>query len=179
MAEVINTFGIELAALLLGALAGLTLLDDLLADFASRIPLIGPILAPIMRRLSGRFRQWISERIPSVADRVVLEIEAELDGASGPAKLAAATERLRKAEPGLSVAEAQAAAQAAVDRAKAAPDLIGSSSSKPILNDHDERRMVELFELLLRDAEAAIENVEARDAARTDPAPAEPRPTED
>lgn len=179
MTEFISQFGIELFALLLGALAGLTLLDDLLADFASRVPLVGPVLAPIMRRLSGRFRSWLSERIPQAADRIVLQVEHELAGAPGPAKLDAAAERLRRAEPGMTVAESVAAVQAAVDRAKAAPYLGDALPGRTVpavtppdvpardpLGEVDRARMERLFETLAREVDEMIERAEREEAER-------------
>lgn len=132
--EWIASIGTDVLWALLGSLAALTILDDAVADLVGRIPYAGRILAPLARRLSARFREWIGERVPAAADRVVREIEAEAQGAPGAVKLKLATAALQAAEPGLIEPEARAAVQAAVDRAKAAPSL----------EDRRDARMAEL-----------------------------------
>lgn len=139
--EWIQGLGLEALYIALGILAGLTLLDDAVADLVSRIPFAGRILAPLARRLSGRFREWIGERVPSAADRIVRETEAETAGAPGAVKLKLATAALQNAEPGLIEPEARAAVQSAVDRAKALPSL-------------EDRRMIELESILTASASA-------------------------
>lgn len=121
--EWLQTLGIEALYVVLGIVAGLTLLDDALADAVARVPYIGRVLAPIVRRLSGRFREWIGSRVPASADRVVRDMEAATTGAPGSVKLKLATRALQDAEPGLIEPEAREAVQAAVDRAKATPAL--------------------------------------------------------
>lgn len=121
--EWLQGLGVEALYVLLGIVAGLTILDDAIADGVGRIPGVGKILAPIARRLSGRFREWIGSRVPASADRVVRETEAATGGAAGAVKLKLATRALQDAEPGLIEPEAREAVQAAVDRAKATPSL--------------------------------------------------------
>ena len=125
MTEFLSEAGTQVLAAIAVALAGATLLDDMLADLVARIPGVGRFLAPVARRLSGHFRQWIGSRVPAQADRVVLQIEAEAAGAAGVVKAKLATAALLDAEPGLTRAEAASAVQAAVDRAKAAASLAG------------------------------------------------------
>lgn len=121
--EWLSSLGVEVLWTVVAALAALTILDDALADGARRVPWVGPVLAPIVRRLSARFREWLGERVPSAADRIVRQVEADTAGAPGAVKLKLATAALLDAEPGLIEPEARAAVQAAVDRAKAAPSL--------------------------------------------------------
>lgn len=121
--ELLQGIGMEALYMVLAIVAGLTILDDALADLASRVPWVGRVLAPIVRRLSGRFREWIGERVPAAADRIVRETEAATAGAPGAVKLKLATRALQEAEPGLIEPEAREAVQAAVDRAKATPSL--------------------------------------------------------
>lgn len=138
--EWIAGIGTDLLWALLGVVAGLTILDDAVADIVGRIPYAGRFLAPLARRLSGRFREWIGERVPAAADRIVREVEATTAGAPGAVKLKLATAALQAAEPGLIEPEAREAVQAAVDRAKAAPSL-------------EDRRLADLEAKLLASAD--------------------------
>jgi hypothetical protein len=142
MENVLQDAGMQVLALVLAALVSATLLDDLLADLAARIPYVGRILAPIVRRLSAGFRAWLGERVPAQADRVVRQTEAIYGPVAGSTKLQVASQTLAQLEPGLTPTEAQAAVQAAVDRAKAAPFLAGSGATS--------KRLDELEQMLAR-----------------------------
>lgn len=144
--EWIQSLGTDALYIALGIIAGLTILDDAVADAVARIPWAGKILAPLARRLSGRFREWIGERVPAAADRIVRQTEAETTGAPGAVKLKLATAALQAAEPGLIEPEAREAVQAAVDRAKATPHL-------------EDRRLDELQALLTVQASAPAGSV--------------------
>jgi hypothetical protein len=118
----------QIVAAVLAALAAFTLLDDVLADAAARLPYVGRFASPVVRRLSARFRQWMGERVPAQADRVVRQTEAAYGPLKGASKLALAARALSATEPGLTEQEATVAVQAAVDRAKATPALSDASA---------------------------------------------------
>lgn len=115
----------QLVTAVLLALVSLNVLDDVIADLFSRVPVVGPVLARVARWFSGKSRAWLQERIPQIADRIVRQVEGSHEGAHGAVKLQAATAALlaSPAAAGLRESEATAAAQAAVDRAKAEPHL--------------------------------------------------------
>lgn len=166
----------QIVAAVLGALAVLSILDDAAAELAGRIPVIGPIAARLARWASGRFRAWLGERIPAIADRVVRQIEGSHDGAPGVTKLQAATDAIlaSPAAAGLRPEEATAAAQAAVDRAKAAPGLAIDHGALARAVEKTAAELEAAYEQLLRDRDRAAS--EPMHAAPTDTIPDAPVP---
>lgn len=116
MTEALQGIGLEVIAAIVAALAGLTILDDALAGLVAKVPVIGPILAALVRRLSARFREWMRTKVPASAEAAVKQAEGMIGDGHGPAKKAAAIETLRAAEPGLRNGELEREIQAAFDR---------------------------------------------------------------
>lgn len=133
MFDILQGHALELVAVIVAAVAGVSLLDDALADIVKRVPVVGPILAPIMRRMSARFRDWMRTRVPASAEAAVKQAEGALGGTdrkAGAEKKAAAVAVLDKAEPGLLESELEREIEAAFQR------LIGAER----LAQHDRPR---------------------------------------
>lgn len=116
MFDFLQAYSIEAVAALVAALAALSILDDAIADWVRRIPGVGPLLAPLARRLSARFRDWMRTRVPRSAEDAVTEAEGALGPKLGVAKKARAVATLDTKEPGLRQAELDKEIEAALAR---------------------------------------------------------------
>ena len=121
------------AVLAVGLLA---LVAGLLIAVLGRIPVIGPLLAGIVRLLVGNYEKWLSERVPKLADLSVLAVEERLASLAklrpeiettllsrqrrASTKLKSAVDGLISLAPGLSAADAAQQVEAAVARMRAA-----------------------------------------------------------
>lgn len=115
--DFLQHISMELLALIAGTLLTATLLDDFLVDAVSKIPVIGKILAPIVRRITPRFRQWLHDRVPKAAEAAVQQAEGHLpQTGAGAVKKEMAVAALQTAEPGLRATDAEREIQAAFDR---------------------------------------------------------------
>ena len=106
----------ELLAILAAVIVGLTAFDDAIAAIVSRVPVVGPTLAPILRRLSARFRDWLTKRVRSSAVAAVQEAEGRVGAGHGELKKDVAVDALKQAEPGLTETELEREIQRAFDR---------------------------------------------------------------
>jgi hypothetical protein len=116
MESIAQALGMELWLAIVGVLVGLTAFDDAIAAVVSRVPVVGPILAPIFRRLSARFRDWLRTRVPASAEDAVQRVEGHIGDGNGAIKKEQAMEELKMAEPGLTETELEREIQAAFDR---------------------------------------------------------------
>lgn len=123
MESIAQQLGMELWLAIAGVLVGLTAFDDALAALVSRVPVVGPILAPILRRLSARFRDWLRTRVPASAEAAVKRAEGHIGDGNGAIKKEAAVAELKAAEPGLTDNETEREIQAAFDRMVGAKKL--------------------------------------------------------
>lgn len=103
-----------LALLASGAL--ITFLNDAVAQLVSRIPVIGGLLAMLVRRASPAFWTWLEGQVKDAAERAVREADAKLPTASGAARAGVATAVLQQAEPGLTRSQAEIEIEAAYRR---------------------------------------------------------------
>lgn len=114
--ELVQSIGAELLLTIVGILVGLTAFDDAIASVVSRVPVIGGILAPIFRRLSARFREWLRTKVPASAEAAVKRAEGHIGDGNGAIKKETAVAELKAAEPGLTDPELEREIQAAFDR---------------------------------------------------------------
>lgn len=118
---ILQNLALELWLAIAGVLVGLTAFDDAIAALVGRVPVVGPILAPILRRLSARFRDWLRTKVPASAEAAVKRVEGHIGDGAGPIKKEAAIAELKQREPGLTDTELEREIQAAFDR------LVGAS----------------------------------------------------
>jgi len=110
------------AALAVGVIA---LVAGLLVRLVSLIPGVGPVLAGIIRILASNYEKWLSERVPKLAEQVVLSVEERYRATTLPpqeraaAKLEEAVRTLQELAPGLSRDIAQKQIEAALARIRA------------------------------------------------------------
>lgn len=72
--------------------------NDALAKLASKVPVVGWMLAPVIRRISPLFWAWL-RRVADSAEDAVRHAETLTD--HNPAKKTLAVDRLKQLEPGL------------------------------------------------------------------------------
>lgn len=119
-----NLWGIWLlqAALAVGVVA---LLAGALVALLGRIPVVGPVLAAMVRILAGNYEKWLSERVPKLAEQAVLSVEERYRRSTLPpeerarAKLEEAISALQEMAPGLARDIAQRQVEAALARIRA------------------------------------------------------------
>jgi hypothetical protein len=111
------------AALAVGVVA---LLAGALIALVGRIPVVGPILAGIIRLIAGNYERWLQERVPKLAEQAVLATEERYRATHLPAeerarvKLDEAIQALQQMAPGLARDIAQRQVEAALARIRAA-----------------------------------------------------------
>ena len=107
------------AALAVGVIA---LLAGFLIRILGAIPIVGPILARIVRILASNYEKWLSERVPKLAEQTVLAVEEKYRSSSMPpleraaTKMEEAIQGLQQMAPGLSRDIAQKQIEAALAR---------------------------------------------------------------
>lgn len=110
------------AALAVGLIA---LLAGALVRLVSGIPVVGPILAGIIRLMASNYERWLAERVPKLAEQAVLAVEeryrrSDLPPAERAArKLEEAIRTLQEMAPGLSRSLAERQIEAALARIRA------------------------------------------------------------
>ena len=123
-----NDYAREVLLALLGSGALLALLNDDLAALTQKIPYVGGLAAPVVRRLSPRFAAWLHGEVARSAEQVVLEVEAQAKKTTERGvtkavldveKKAAAVQELRVREPGLTQQQRDEQIERALDRLKA------------------------------------------------------------
>ncbi|WP_332635203.1 hypothetical protein, partial [Halalkalibacter flavus] len=57
------------------ALGAVALLAGLLVRLVGGIPVVGPVLAGIIRMLASNYERWLAERVPRLAEQAVLAVE--------------------------------------------------------------------------------------------------------
>lgn len=111
------------AALAVGVIS---LLAGLLVAVVSKVPLLGPVLAGIVRIIGSNYEKWLSERLPQVAEQAVLAVEERFRKSDLPPEVRAqekmrqALELVEQMAPGVSRSVAKAAIEAALTRMRAA-----------------------------------------------------------
>jgi hypothetical protein len=110
------------AALAVGVIS---LLAGLLVAALGKVPFIGPVLANIVRIIGGNYEKWLSDRLPKIAEQVVLAVEERYRKSDLPPEVRA-TEKMREAlelvqqmAPGINQGVAKAAIEAALTRMRA------------------------------------------------------------
>lgn len=107
------------------AVGVIALVAGLLVRLVAGIPVVGPILAGIIRMIAGNYERWLSERVPKLAEQAVLAVEekyrrSELPPAERASqKLEEAIQILQTLAPGLSRDIAQRQIEAALARVRA------------------------------------------------------------
>lgn len=111
-------------ALLLALLASealITFFNDTLAQFAARVPVVGPLLALIVRRATPAFWTWLETQVRDSAERAVREADARTvpGHTDGRTKALLARGVLANAQPGLTPAQVESEIERAYQRVKA------------------------------------------------------------
>lgn len=107
------------------AVGVIALVAGLLVRLVAGIPVVGPVLAGIIRMIAGNYERWLSERVPKLAEQAVLAVEekyrrSELPPAERASrKLEEAIQILQTLAPGLSRDIAQKQIEAALARVRA------------------------------------------------------------
>lgn len=111
------------AALAVGIVS---LFAGLLIGVVGKIPMIGPVLAGIIRMLAGNYEKWLNERVPKLAEQAVLATEERWRKSAiidptvrAQQKLSESTQTLQSLAPGLSADTAKAQVEAALARIRA------------------------------------------------------------
>jgi len=111
------------AALAVGVVS---LLAGLLVAVLSKVPLIGPVLASLVRIIGGNYEKWLAERLPKIAEQAVLAVEERYRKSDLPPEVRA-TEKMREAvelieqmAPGVNRSIAKAAIDSALTRMRSA-----------------------------------------------------------
>lgn len=111
------------AALAVGVVS---LLAGLLAVVLGKVPIIGPILASLVRIIGGNYEKWLAERLPKIAEQAVLAVEERYRKSDLPPEVRA-TEKMREAvelveqmAPGVNRSIAKAAIESALTRMRSA-----------------------------------------------------------
>ncbi|MCL6527652.1 MAG: hypothetical protein K6T57_12320 [Thermaceae bacterium] len=111
------------AALAVGVIS---LLAGLIIGVVGNVPVVGPLLAGIIRMLAGNYEKWLTERVPKLAEQAVLSTEEKFRNAPPlPAaerasqKMETALDILKQSAPGLSADQARAQVEAALARIRA------------------------------------------------------------
>lgn len=112
-----------LNTLLLAVLASsalITFLNDAVAHLVAKVPVIGGLLALIVRRATPAFWDWLQNAVRESAERAVREADAVATPRTTNAeKKATATEALAAAQPGLTASQLDVEIEAALARVKA------------------------------------------------------------
>lgn len=107
------------AALAVGVIA---LFAGLLTSVLGKVPIVGPILAGIIRVLAGNYEKWLSERLPKLAEQAVQAVEERYRKSDLPPEVRAqekmreALELIEQMAPGINRSVAKAAIDAALTR---------------------------------------------------------------
>ncbi|RIH79047.1 hypothetical protein Mcate_00560 [Meiothermus taiwanensis] len=107
------------------AVGVITLFAGGLIALLGKIPVIGPILAGIVRIIAGNYERWLSERVPKLAEQVVLSVEERYRKSNlsfeerAQTKLEEAISALQQMAPGLGRDIAQRQVEAALSRIRA------------------------------------------------------------
>lgn len=110
------------ALVTLGAIA---LLAGLLVRLVGSIPVVGPVLAGLIRMLASNYERWLAERVPRLAEQAVLAVEERYRKSDLPPqeraarKLEEAIRTLQELAPGLSRTIAEKQIEAALARIRA------------------------------------------------------------
>lgn len=111
------------AALAVGVIS---LLAGLLVAVLGKVPLIGPILASLVRIIGGNYEKWLAERLPKMAEQAVLAVEERFRKSDLPPEVRAA-EKMREAvelveqmAPGINRSIARASIESALTRMRSA-----------------------------------------------------------
>lgn len=107
------------AALAVGVIA---LFAGLLTSVLGKVPIVGPLLASIIRVLAGNYEKWLSERLPRLAEQAVQAVEERYRKSDLPPEVRAqekmreALELIEQMAPGINRSVAKAAIDAALTR---------------------------------------------------------------
>ncbi|ADD26861.1 hypothetical protein Mrub_1433 [Meiothermus ruber DSM 1279] len=107
------------------AVGVITLFAGGLIALLGKIPIVGPILAGIVRIIAGNYERWLSERVPKLAEQVVLSVEERYRKSNlsfeerAQTKLEEAISALQQMAPGLGRDIAQRQVEAALSRIRA------------------------------------------------------------
>lgn len=107
------------------AVGVIAVVAGLLVRLVAGIPVVGPILAGIIRMIAGNYERWLSERVPKLAEQAVLAVEEKYRRSELPPterasqKLEEAIQILQTLAPGLSRDIAQKQIEAALARVRA------------------------------------------------------------
>lgn len=107
------------------AVGVITLFAGGLIALLGKIPIVGPILAGIVRIIAGNYERWLSERVPKLAEQAVLSVEERYRKSAlsseerAQTKLEEAISALQQMAPGLGRDIAQRQVEAALSRIRA------------------------------------------------------------
>lgn len=107
------------------ALGAVALLAGLLVRLVGSIPVVGPVLAGLIRMLASNYERWLAERVPRLAEQAVLAVEERYRKSDLPPqeraarKLEEAISTLQELAPGLSRTIAEKQIEAALARIRA------------------------------------------------------------
>lgn len=107
------------------ALGAVALLAGLLVRLVGGIPVVGPVLAGLIRMLASNYERWLAERVPRLAEQAVLSVEERYRKSDLPPqeraarKLEEAISTLQELAPGLSRTIAEKQIEAALARIRA------------------------------------------------------------
>lgn len=107
------------------ALGAVALLAGLLVRLVGSIPVVGPVLAGLIRMLASNYERWLAERVPRLAEQAVLAVEERYRKSDLPPqeraarKLEEAIRTLQELAPGLSRTIAEKQIEAALARIRA------------------------------------------------------------
>lgn len=114
-----NALAREFLLVLLGSVTLATLFHDALAQVAARVPVVGGLLAVIVRRITPAAWDWLHNRVKEAAERAVREADARAPEATGQTRALLARNALMKDQPGLTQSEAEREIEAAYERVMA------------------------------------------------------------
>lgn len=109
------------AALAVGVIS---LLAGALVGLLGRIPVVGPVLAGIVRFIGSNYEKWLTERLPKIAEQAVLAVEDRYRKSDLPPEVRAqekmreALELVQQMAPGVNQNVARAAIDAALARVR-------------------------------------------------------------
>lgn len=114
-----NPLAREFLLVLLGSVTLATLFHDAVAQLAARVPVIGGLLAVIVRRITPAAWDWLHNRVKEAAERAVRQADAIAPDADGRTRAMLARNALMKEQPGLTQSEAEREIEAAFQRVMA------------------------------------------------------------
>lgn len=104
---------------ILGSAALISLFNDALAQAAARVPVVGGLLAWVVRRLTPAFWAWLETAVKESAERAVRTADAlSTASTSNESKKLVASAALERAQPGLSPSQIDKEIEAALARVK-------------------------------------------------------------